>query len=267
MKAANQPIVIRRKQSLTRNSCLQVTLLVSLFWIFVNALILMYVIDMYGGASYDIESFSDDEIGGRDIVAEPDPDKNEYELIEEVTNPPEWPGEAGVPVEFDESLEREAEKRFSENQFNIVASDYIALNRSLPDFRDKRCLYRKYPTDLPTTSIVIVLHNEANSTLLRGLTSIVNRSPRHLLKEIIVVNDASVGREYLHGSLRRFVDTLPVRVKLIHNEIRMGLIKSRLIGAEAANAETLTFLDAHIECSKGWLPPLLMEIKKDRYFN
>ena len=39
------------------------------------------------------------------------------------------------------------------------------------------------------------------------------------------------------------------------------------IGAEIATGETLTFLDAHIECSPGWLQYLLYEVKKDRYID
>jgi polypeptide N-acetylgalactosaminyltransferase len=35
-------------------------------------------------------------------------------------------------------------------------------------------------------------------------------------------------------------------------------------GAEIAKGDTLTFLDAHIECSPGWLEYLLYEVKKDR---
>ena len=52
-----------------------------------------------------------------------------------VTNPPDWPGEGGKAVNIPVKLKKVANKRFKENQFNIVASDMIAINRSIPDSR------------------------------------------------------------------------------------------------------------------------------------
>jgi hypothetical protein len=47
------------------------------------------------------------------------------------------PGENGKGVEIPDDLKEESERRFKENQFNIVASELIALDRSLPDIRSK----------------------------------------------------------------------------------------------------------------------------------
>ncbi|CAF1124286.1 unnamed protein product [Adineta steineri] len=180
------------------------------------------------------------------------------------TNPPSWHGEGGRAVVIPAELQEQSKKRFIENQFNILASDLMALNRSIKDQRSSKCLAHKFPSDLPTTSIVIVFHNEGNSTLLRTLTSIIIRSPIQYIHEIIMVDDASINREYLKDTLEAFTKELPVPVHILRNNDRLGLMKSRLRGAEIAKGDTLTFLDAHIECSPGWLEYLLYEVKKDR---
>ncbi len=41
-------------------------------------------------------------------------------------------------------------------------------------------------------------------------------------------------------------------------------MKARLVGASEARAPTLTFLDAHCECTSGWLEPLMAQLAADR---
>lgn len=100
-------------------------------------------------------------------------------------------GEGGRGVTMRPEQEAIMKQKFKENQFNILASDMISLNRSLQDIRQADCKTKQYPSLMPTTSIVIVFHNEAWSTLLRTVWSVINRSPRSLLKEILLVDDAS----------------------------------------------------------------------------
>ena len=69
-----------------------------------------------------------------------------------------------------------------------LASEMISLNRSLSDVRLSQCKSKVYPSLLPTTSIVIVFHNEAWTTLLRTVHSIINRSPKELVEEVILVS-------------------------------------------------------------------------------
>ncbi|XP_037809973.1 polypeptide N-acetylgalactosaminyltransferase 5 isoform X2 [Lucilia sericata] len=173
------------------------------------------------------------------------------------------PGEMGKPVKIPPEMKELTKEKFKENQFNLVASDMISLNRSLTDVRHENCKKKHYPSKLPTTSIVIVFHNEAWTTLLRTVWSVINRSPRSLLKEIILVDDASE-RDYLGKKLEDYVATLPVHTFVLRTQKRSGLIRARLLGAEHVTGEVITFLDAHCECTEGWLEPLLARIVQNR---
>ncbi|XP_059898405.1 polypeptide N-acetylgalactosaminyltransferase 14 [Gadus macrocephalus] len=75
--------------------------------------------------------------------------------------------------------------------FNQRESERIPSNRALRDTRHYRCTALHYDPDLPPTSIIITFHNEARSTLLRTIRSVLNRTPVHLIHEIILVDDFS----------------------------------------------------------------------------
>ena len=108
---------------------------------------------------------------------------------------PNAPGELGKPVKFDDpdtAMKKLIDEGWKNNAFNQYASDIISLHRSLPDPRDDWCKAPdRFRSDLPTTSVIICFHNEAWSTLLRTVHSVLDRSPTHLVKEIILVDDAS----------------------------------------------------------------------------
>lgn len=102
--------------------------------------------------------------------------------------------------------EREAERRevFDHNGFDGLLSDAISVNRSVADIRHKGCAKLRYLRDLPTVSVVVPFYNEHFSTLMRTCYSVLNRSPAHLVREIILVDDYS-DRANLKAPLDLFV--------------------------------------------------------------
>ncbi|XP_047423821.1 polypeptide N-acetylgalactosaminyltransferase 6-like [Mugil cephalus] len=150
---------------------------------------------------------------------------------------------------------------YRNNQYNQFASDRISLHRDLgEDTRHPDCLGQKFwrCPGLPTTSVIIVFHNEAWSTLLRTVYSVLHTAPAVLLTEIILVDDASTD-DKLKAPLDEYVQQLNI-VRVVRQRQRKGLITARLLGAQAARGEVLTFLDSHCECFPGWLEPLLARI-------
>lgn len=126
-----------------------------------------------------------------------------------------------------------------------------------------RCKRIHYLKSLPSTSIIIIFHNEHLSLLLRAIHSVYNRTPRELLHQILIVNDASTKPE-LYEPLQSLVEqNFDERVKIVNLEERKGLIVTRMEGARRATGEVLVFLDSHMEVNVNWLPPLLEPIALD----
>lgn len=125
------------------------------------------------------------------------------------------------------------EQLLQQHNYNLLACDMISLHRSLPDARSDECKHLSYPSELPTTSVIIIFHNEGWTTLLRTVWSIINRSPVELIKEIILVDDCSTWT-FLKKPLEDYVQLLPVEVQVIRTSSREGLIRARLIGASRA---------------------------------
>ncbi|VDK88286.1 unnamed protein product [Litomosoides sigmodontis] len=181
--------------------------LTSLIWMMIDVIILFYFLDTGNGriASKvavklrgDRRSEDDLRVQANDFV-----DREAVEelgiLLKNLTFERNGPGEMGSAVIIDPSQQEERIRKFKENEFDVMASNLISINRALPDYRSSKCreAARKYDvTTLPTVSIIIVFHNEAWSTLLRTIHSVVNRSPLHLIKEVILIDDLS-NRSYV----------------------------------------------------------------------
>ncbi|NXJ14130.1 GLT15 acetylgalactosaminyltransferase, partial [Odontophorus gujanensis] len=146
--------------------------------------------------------------------------------------------------------------------FNEALSERIPLRRELPEVRHPLCLQQKYDSSLPTASIIICFHDEAWSTLLRTVHSIIDTAPKASLKDIILVDDLSQ-QGPLKSALSEYISKLD-GVKLIRSNKRLGVIRGRMLGAARATGDVLVFMDSHCECQKGWLEPLLARLSSNR---
>jgi len=188
--------------------------------------------------------------------------------LEQVVADKNTPGYMGkgytIPDSEKERSKETIDQGWAQHQFNQFASDKISLDRPLPDHRDPKCKDVRYNLDeLPVASIVICYHNEARSTLLRSVHSVLNRSPPQLIKEIILVDDFSELSELkdLDDYFSRNPEKYLNKVRILHQRKRQGVVGSRLAGLEAVLSPVVIFLDSHIECNEGWLEPLLDRIR------
>jgi len=267
-----------------RTDVCRAILLTSLVWLVIDVLILFYTLDSSTSEKRIVfrgqRSSNTHDDKAKIVIPVQDPVKNSIvrepidpnveqeleKLLSETVFGADGPGSNGNGVSIGNEKEAEMKEMFKQNQFNLMASNMISVNRSLPDFRSQKCKADAELYDvntLPTVSIIIVFHNEAWSTLLRTLHSIIARSPLVLLEEIILIDDLSE-RDYLKKPLDLYLKRLPVTTHIIHLTERSGLIRARLAGSDIAKGKVLLFLDAHVEVTDGWLEPLLVRVAEDR---
>ncbi|XP_029706711.1 N-acetylgalactosaminyltransferase 7 isoform X2 [Takifugu rubripes] len=173
-------------------------------------------------------------------------------------------GEGAKPFVLNAEYKDAIQASIKEFGFNMVASDMISLDRSISDIRHDECKYWHYDENLLTSSVVIVFHNEGWSTLMRTVHSVIKRTPRRYLAEIVMIDDFS-NKVHLKERLEEYIKQWNGLVKLFRNEKREGLIQARSIGAKkATKGQVLIYLDAHCEVGINWYAPLVAPISKDR---
>lgn len=160
------------------------------------------------------------------------------------------PGHLGAGVKLPTKLPRDIELMVNRSrdlyQINEFITTLVPLDRELPDYRTPYCKDQKYSDQLPVASVIMVFHNEPLAMILRTVYSVLIRTPEHLLKEIVLVDDCSFYRksssenlcsklifccaENLKQELKDHLAKLP-KVRLIRSPTRIGLIKARMMGA------------------------------------
>ncbi|CAJ0934356.1 unnamed protein product, partial [Mesorhabditis belari] len=171
------------------------------------------------------------------------------------------PGENGHAVVPGADENEAVEKDMKDWFMNVHASDKISLDRSIPDVRREECRKIQYDLKtLPDASVVIIFTDEAWTPLIRTVHSVVNRSPPELLREVILLDDFSQ-REELKGHLDEYVKQFDGLVKIIRSDVRLGLIRAKLLGGKHATGEVVVFLDSHCEATIGWLEPIVARIQ------
>ncbi|EGD75657.1 hypothetical protein PTSG_07775 [Salpingoeca rosetta] len=154
------------------------------------------------------------------------------------------------------------EKMMRQYGFNLRRSNSLPLAREMPDIRHRDCKSIVYPNNMPKVSVIIIFYNEPVSTLLRNVLSVLNRSPQHLLGEIVLVDDNSTLPEL--QDLPKHLAKLPKKVRHVRRNVHNGIVGARIRGSREARFPIIAFIDSHAEVFPGWLEPLVYRIHLNR---
>ncbi|KAH9582575.1 Polypeptide N-acetylgalactosaminyltransferase 2 [Schistosoma haematobium] len=144
-------------------------------------------------------------------------------------------------------------------KFNIELCHNLTLNTLAHHLNIELLSIKEIYKYIPKISIIIIAYNENSIIIKNTLQSILMNTSLLLfnnnIKEIILIDDYS-NPPIDDDQIR----TLSKIIRVIRNENRVGLIKSRMNGARNATGEILVFLDAHVETLEYWLEPLVVQL-------
>lgn len=76
---------------------------------------------------------------------------------------------------------------------------------------------------------------------MRTVWSVYTKSPRALLKEIILIDDGS-DHEELGQKLEDYIKKIPVRVVLVRTKKRTGIVQAKLLAAKYSTVCLIFFI-------------------------
>lgn len=160
-----------------------------------------------------------------ELVNEPDTsekqnlNKYEVEIEKDLLKQKEIPqlGEAGKIAHLKDPDDiAEGEAQLKKIALNQALSEHISYNRTVPDARHPSCRKKSFDvSSLPTTSVIVIFFNEPYSVLVRTVHSVINTSPKNLLKEIILVDDGSSNVDLKHKLDYYVSSRLSDKVKIV----------------------------------------------------
>lgn len=129
-----------------------------------------------------------------------------------------------------------------------------------PDYRAEACTSASQDMQegLPTVTLVIPYLMEEWHRISNFVKSLVKTTNMALIDDVRFVDD---GNPEDHKFVRQIRELHP-KVSVISNEKRVGLIRSKVIGAAGAKSPILIFLEPHCVFGHSWLEPLLKHMNK-----
>lgn len=174
------------------------------------------------------------------------------------------------PVPHPQSIQKPTPDLMREQfGYNARLVEQLPLRPTVKRVRHKLCERSAESAESQSgVSIVVIFRNEQMAMLLRTLNSIVAATPAELLSELLVIDDHSDIRFWDRKHPRDAFDAhLKSNVfraaRFLHLKESVGVVRARRLAVTQIVADTVVFLDAHVEVSFGWLPPLLEAIAGD----